>query len=746
VQRPNIILTVTDDQGDYHYGSAKTAHSTQSGQAVPAPITPNMDLLSQYGTAFPIAHNAAAWCLPSLDTMITGRHQRSFVVPAAVTTSWDKTFLTVPEVLRSLGKSTDPVLSDPTRGNVTGGYCSVMLGKAGFGASQTGFHAQAGGSSQVGRISDTCTQSGTAAPRCGTGAEDYGADTSPSVRHNPVGLPGNMGDLFKFIGSLIYPHGNPVTYSVTPFFAWYAPHVPHWPCLTESSSKGLEIMHYLFGSDPGFSAGVFQLGANSSLHSIFVNEKDTNDDAIRYYSSVWMVDDELREIRKFLVKARTAQCIGTDGPHWEFQGAQSSCVPSARSCPGCAWFNGGIPADASVSLEQNTVLMVLSDNGWFEPNAKHRLRENGYRTRLIVFDPTRASSIPSWSSPPVNSTPRANTAVAHAADLMPTIVGYAMGTDHQSCPQTLIPNPNGGVYTTGYYESCDGLPLQRQLYTSSSSPPDTPDQLRGSLCAHQTVNEKKAEPVRYLVTRPGTVGRCYQTSAATCSTPADCSVQCVSGQCPGGGQCNTGADCVACIEGRCTTARTNWSMAGDPNSPTYNPILAAREQVAPPCTVKADCDALLPTDSYDCGAKGRLWCRSNPNIDCTADSTVCSASCTAGQPCDAVCESHVLKLYVGQDGKQALTDLLYDPDEVSPASGADKKLGILGGLATNSVAKAMTIQGDGSHVTGGYQTLAQGLNCCLDNWWLPVVGTLSGVCSSSNHCPTGLSCPVNAMN
>ena len=44
---------------------------------IPAPATPNLDVLEGYGTVFPIAHNTSSWCLPSLNSMLTGRYQRS---------------------------------------------------------------------------------------------------------------------------------------------------------------------------------------------------------------------------------------------------------------------------------------------------------------------------------------------------------------------------------------------------------------------------------------------------------------------------------------------------------------------------------------------------------------------------------------------------------------------------------------------------------------------------------------------
>ena len=61
--RPNVVLVISDDQGDCHYGTAGECRSVQTGTPIPPPRTPNLDVIAGYGTVFPIAHNTAAWCL-----------------------------------------------------------------------------------------------------------------------------------------------------------------------------------------------------------------------------------------------------------------------------------------------------------------------------------------------------------------------------------------------------------------------------------------------------------------------------------------------------------------------------------------------------------------------------------------------------------------------------------------------------------------------------------------------------------
>jgi hypothetical protein len=62
VARPNVVLVISDDQGECHYGSAKECRSVQSGTPIPAPVTPAVDALAAAGTVFPVAHNTASWC------------------------------------------------------------------------------------------------------------------------------------------------------------------------------------------------------------------------------------------------------------------------------------------------------------------------------------------------------------------------------------------------------------------------------------------------------------------------------------------------------------------------------------------------------------------------------------------------------------------------------------------------------------------------------------------------------------
>ena len=86
-------------------------------------------------------------------------------------------------------------------------------------------------------------------------------------------------------------------------------------------------------------------------------------------------------------------------------------------------------SSVSPDSARNTVIIYLTDNGWFLPNSKHAYTENGYRTRLLVFDPRNLASVPDWdptqqTPPPVHEVAE----LAHSTDVLPTALGYALDT------------------------------------------------------------------------------------------------------------------------------------------------------------------------------------------------------------------------------------------------------------------------------------------------------------------------------
>ena len=81
--------------------------------------------------------------------------------------------------------------------------------------------------------------------------------------------------------------------------------------------------------------------------------------------------------------------------------------------------------------------MFMSDNGWHLPNSKHSFTENGYRTQLLRVrsaHPAHGPAVgPGAASPP--PPPQCNPALAHTDDMLPTALGFALGTaGSQACP------------------------------------------------------------------------------------------------------------------------------------------------------------------------------------------------------------------------------------------------------------------------------------------------------------------------
>src|SRR5262249_9386023 len=150
-------------------------------------------------------------------------------------------------------------------------------------------------------------------------------------------------------------------------------------------SKG-SIMRYLFGPNANNRGGGFFNVPTSDTDPIALafDEDDFGSEA-KMYGNVWWIDSDLRQIRKYLNRKSVGHCITGAG--------RSDFVSSVSSCPG-----GETAANTSdlPNLATNTVILFLSDNGFHLPRAKHHFTENGYRTRLITYDPTslKAQSCP----------------------------------------------------------------------------------------------------------------------------------------------------------------------------------------------------------------------------------------------------------------------------------------------------------------------------------------------------------------
>jgi len=678
--RPNVLLMLSDDQGACHYGTDGECRSVQSGTPIPTPATPNLDVLAGYSTVFPIAHNTAAWCFPSINTLLTGRYQRSFGTTQRIADDHP----TLPKVLRALGGDAgappDPFDDD---GRI-GGYCTFLGGKFTAAIGDHGFDAEARGR-RLGRTQCVFDPQ-LGRPRCGS--EDQ-------IAYDPRRIPG-MEEFFEFLEGMLHraPGPDQTHFAMQPFFAWYAPRVPHQPLRSPTA-----INEYLFGQPivSGLSSatalgGLFNLGQYCTGGSCpaVVRAFDENNfgNQREFYGNMWWLDDNVREIRKYLATASAPHCIGPDG-----LGRYQASTPA--TCLG-TW------ATLAHSLERNTVIIYLTDNGWYLPKSKHNFTENGYRTRMMVFDPRTLDEIPPWDADPATAPPPGiNRALAHAVDVLPTALGLALGHDDpQLCPASAYDGTR-----------CDGHDLRPHLVTApgGAAPAET---LRHSLCGHQTKRGTAPMRNRYLLTRPGSVGRCTNLAAPACETAAECQANelCLGGHCmpEGGGACAASGDCPAgalCLAGRCESG--------------------------PPCLETPGCDGHFPGGGYACVEEDALWCRNAPNVACATrdDCPACPTANGHEVPCARVCEPRLLKLYVSpsaSNGGQATTqlvDLFLDPDETSLHAGLHSQ---------------GTLLGDMSRAGGPFEATARTLNCCVDDWW-PEPGIESGTtCETS--CPADLTC------
>jgi hypothetical protein len=664
---PNVLLMIADDLGDCHFGHAGECRSARTGTAIPAPVTPNLDLLAGHGTVFPVAHNTAPWCFPSLVSILTGRYQRSMQGSGRP----GSTFGTIPKTLRSLDGT--PFLPDDpyTAGNKIGGYCTFRGGKLARGAvGEDGFDLVARTSERtLGRVRCVAGASGQP-PRCGS------ATASP---YRP-GEVFKMGDLFKFLDALLHrvPGTSPAEFRTQPFFVWYAPRIPHQPLRAPQP-----VRDYLLGAGASYPlGGVLDLGrlcSGASCPPAVTAFRENNfGSGHEMYANVWWMDDNIREIRQFLARQSEPHCIGLDGT--------SLYDRTPATCPG-TW-----AAKITPSLSENTVLLFLADNGWHLPNAKHRFTENGYRTRLIVFDPRALPSAPGWdATEEVIPPPRESAALAHATDVYTTTVGYALGTPpgSQLCPAA----PDGS--------RCDGKDLRPHLLTAPGGPA-APASLRRALCGHDTQRPTSPTDFRYLLTRAGAVGRCTNLAAPACSSDA---------QCPGG----------VCLGGHCAPAAEP-ACSATAQCPAGAVCLDNTCRAGPSCIEDADCGRLFPGQRFACVDKETRWCRNAPGVRCT--SAADCPSCPHGA-CGRLCEPRRLKFYFAPGGgprAAQLADLFLDPDE--------------GGLHGIEAGPSELVS-ELSPLSGPYGPTIRRANCCVDAWW-PAPASSGTTCAGG--CPADLTC------
>ncbi len=663
---PNVVLMIPDDLGSCHYGHAGECRSAQSGTPVPAPKTPNLDLLAGHGTVFPVAHNTSPWCFPSLTSILTGRYQRNMNGSRKPATELG----TIATSLRKLD-DTPWLPDDPYNpGNKVGGYCTLLGGKLTGSIGVNGFDFRTRTSERtLGRTTCVAGPPGQP-PGCGS---EVAAGYAPGLIHR-------LGDVFAFLDTLLYPvpGTNPAEFRSQPFFVWYAPRIPHQPLRAPEP-----IRDYLFGAGSSYPlGGLFDLGSLCSggacPPSVTAMQENNFGTVHEMFANTYWMDDGLREIRKFLARQSEPHCIGLDGRS-QYDVPQGSCTGT--------W--AGV---VSPNLPEQTIIISVADNGWHLPNSKHVFTENGYRSRLIVFDPRVLPSVPGWDAnqeviPPAQESP----ALAHTSDIHTTIVGYALDSapGSQLCPMALDGTTR-----------CDGKDLRPYLASAPGGPAPHAS-LRRALCGHETQRSTSPNQPRYLLTREGSVGRCTNTAAPGCASDAQC-----------------GAD--ACIGGHCMP-RNEPACVSTAQCPVGGVCLGGRCRSAPACTADVDCSGLFPGQSYQCVEKDTRWCRNDPSVRCTTGDD-CPA-CPDGGACGRVCEPRRLKFYIAPGvGNTQVADLFLDPNEQGLHQGKS---------AQNTLLYQI------SQLTGPYGTTIRRANCCVDDWWSEPA---AGGTNCSGGCPADLTC------
>ena len=175
---------IGDDIGFPHYGF----------MGHPRIETPAMDALVEWGVLFPVAYNSGGMCIPSLETILTGRYQKDF--HASRKSGYGDLYLTAPIALRKAG------------------YVSYQAGKFWSGQKATGFDQW-----------------------LDNGRDKIGRDT--------------MQPIFDFVDERLRNDRKP-------FFVWYAPRLPHRPLSSPrytSTSSGPSRIRMSRPTRPRISTG-----------------------------------------------------------------------------------------------------------------------------------------------------------------------------------------------------------------------------------------------------------------------------------------------------------------------------------------------------------------------------------------------------------------------------------------------------------------------------------------------------------
>ncbi len=603
---PNVVVITSDDQAACQYGFSGTCRSDVLGTPVPAPYTPTLDSLAMNGKVFPVAHNSANWCFPSLDTIITGRLPPQGGCsgpgcgPPGARDSTDVVGASAPTIAQLIN-SAGP------------GYCTYRAGKGssvGFDAARTSHNI---GRTSCGRCdkrtwesigptecqfdptacpdpSDTNNPACASAPLCG---EDIlpllGKDRAPST-----------GDIDTFLDDIVARGTDGKDYLPKKFFTWFVPHLPHTPAAPEevlehrphlngpidqSYCKDFLFGHLCTSPAPGVVSVLgprFPFGAPAYAAPLRGAEKKSKMQGS--YGNVLWLDNSVGRIRKFLTNHVVE---GPAGP---------------------------------TPLAANTVILFLTDNGGYLPRSKKRFTENGYRTALIVYDPRHET--------PPGGRWKIDDDLAHSVDVLTTVLSYA----------GVAPPP-------------ETMGKDLRPYLEASNPPP----VRNAMCGTD-IRSLFGTQARYLLMRGGQVGQCSTPTATPCASDAGCNAG-LGELCSAAGVCAVPGSkpCVDDDDCRVSPGDTSVCVFQDrkwcSNTPTTS------------CTEDSDCRAVCRT----CSKAASLPCETDAEcgygqwgtcVDAPADKLACT------------CGRRLVKLYQSNNGLNLkITDLLRDPDETDLVDG-----------------------------------------------------------------------------
>ncbi len=490
---PNIVLLVADDwnwvmRGTVGGYSTWREYLLQDNPEDNPMLTPTLDRLAEEGAYFPVAHTSASVCIPAIASILTGRY----------------------------GKDLDdarPVVAPTLPRLMSDSHCSVSIGKV--------WSARF---DQLSRCLDCCDPGDvdcTADTCCGDprAGFHYSVEQDDRIFHRKIGR--RRDSLDKGTCYL-----RAINTARKPFFAWLLPYMPHWPYLAPA---GFEACY-----DAADGLGVR------------IDGEQTRNPGPDYLGMISWLDCVTASVLDFLettpdarfcedpnaCPACTRPC-GTGDDCGDPDGEKAQCVDSrcVAAQPG-----GKLPP----CLIDTTVIIGFNDNGKGLSNSKWFFGENGYRSplsvsygRLGVYDRTELETI--FGMPPAVQPRIYHDKMAHALDLVPTILHYADATD-------------GGSVGPEHGRDQRGRSI-RPLIEGSGVP------WRQFLFGHTNrTNTGVLGGQRHYVRAPRNVGEFVRFADETLSPPT------------GPGACESDVDCQAqgwnaaglleCINGVCTKSCT----------------------------------------------------------------------------------------------------------------------------------------------------------------------------------------------